>query len=56
MPMAEMVEHRQAMRFAMESASIALTYLPNLWINGNDFVYYEEGNFGGVRTFTTGKR
>ena len=39
-PVAETVEHREAIFYAIHAAQQALAGNPDVWISGNDFVYY----------------
>jgi len=43
-PMAETSEHRDAMTYAIQAAGIILSDRPDVWISGNDFIYYAEGD------------
>jgi len=42
-PMAETPEHRDAMMYAITAARAALDGRADVWISGNDFVYYRMG-------------
>ena len=41
-PMAETREHREAMTYAIAAAQACLSSREDLWISGNDFVYFNQ--------------
>ena len=41
--MAETIEYREEMFYAISAAKKALEGVPNVWVSGNDFIYYVEG-------------
>ena len=43
-PLAETVQHRDAIMYAIQAAQVALAALPDAYISGNDFIYYVEGD------------
>jgi Uma2 family endonuclease len=43
-PMAESILHRDLMIYAIHAIGIHLAARPDVWVSGNDFVYYEEGD------------
>lgn len=43
-PMAETAKHRAEMTYAIEALSLYLENRSDVWVSGNDFVYWERGN------------
>lgn len=43
-PMAETIEHRDAMFYAISAAQVAIEDQPDFYVSGNDFLYYVEGD------------
>lgn len=43
-PMAETREHREAMTYAIQALEVLLADTEDVWVSGNDFVYYQEGD------------